>query len=466
LFTNRSEPLLATRVRTLSINFCASSKRRVKGQVLAKALTQAIPYITYLRRLEIIWAKREAGYYDPTVALKIFASPLVALWTRAAPTLRELRADVYIDALSVVAKLDASSAPNLRAIDLRVYGGMVPENTGTAGVKAHLSDIAHSLVLPAAHRLEVLEIYLVFPTCLQYPVVRTGLNVPFSILTATQPPFDDFWELLQANRFPRLSKLGVATPFFDSVCPFVAGLVTACVRHGRLKTLLLEPTFSGSQTGPFIHYLHMIHEHGGRWDGLRALTLFLVDGTYLETMRCPPVGEGDFFASFAGPLLSTSSLQDLSLTGHFMTRGNLRETLQTLHHGGGGDSLRRLAVKVHIVRPSTFDVLSELVPFIESLRLEMIDVRPDGELTPALLSSLQAEVDIRAAELAKQLVRSFIRATWCRTDDRDRCRPSPTTRILGLHTYLAGARSSTSACSCSKCPPADSRRGRCAARRS
>jgi hypothetical protein len=58
LFLTSSEPLLATRIRTLSVNFCTPSKewprrdpRTIEDQLMANTLGQAIPSITYLRRL-------------------------------------------------------------------------------------------------------------------------------------------------------------------------------------------------------------------------------------------------------------------------------------------------------------------------------------------------------------------------------------------------------------------------------
>jgi hypothetical protein len=140
----------------------------------------------------------------------------------------------------------------------------------------------------------------------------------------------------------------------------------------------------------------MVREHGGQWDGLRTLSLFF-DGTTRYIRPSIQLASGTI-VPFMHPLLSRSSLPELSLTGDFMTVDVLRATLQALHHGGSGDTLRRLAAKVHTIRPSTLDVLFELAPFIESLDLEIAKARPDGEITPALLCSVEAEMKLRAAQ--------------------------------------------------------------------
>jgi hypothetical protein len=223
-----------------------------------------------------------------------------------------------------------------------------------------------------------------------------------------QPLLEGFFGLIRASRFPRLRHLGVAAPFLGSECPLLVDLVTACLRYGQLESLALMPAFpeENSQSCFVIPYMKMIREHWGRWEGLRSVSLFFVDGARVEAPGNPPV-EVETVLPFIHPPLSVSSLQELSLSGHFMTAAALRETLQALHHGGGGATLRRLAVQVHTVRPSTFDTLFELAPSIESLRMEIREALPDGEITQDLLRTTQAKKDSLAnmpAELPEPYV--------------------------------------------------------------
>jgi hypothetical protein len=131
------------------------------------ALVQAIPSITRLRRLEIIcsqvyyrlrWATHAR---KPTIALDVFATGMSALWMQVAPTIQELRADAHIDTLPVLAAFDASFAPDLRGVDLRIYGCVIPEAKGSADVEAAFAAVAHALILPAASRLNELHVYFV-----------------------------------------------------------------------------------------------------------------------------------------------------------------------------------------------------------------------------------------------------------------------------------------------------------------
>jgi hypothetical protein len=381
---------------------------------MADALVQDISSITNLRRLEIMWGEfypywgwgRPSYNVEPTTALDVFAPVICVIWRQVAPTLQELCVGVYVDALSVVAALDVSLAPGLRALDLRVYGGVIPETTGPAGVEAHLAAIARAVVLPTAGRLEALNVS--FVPCNSgslRKVHNRGPNAPPSFLPAfPEPLLNGFFELIRASRYPRLRHLGVDAPFLGSEHPLIASLVTMCLKHGRLESLALTPTFprgSDHNTSVAVPYMHMIRDLGGLGGGLRALSLFFMDSTRVEAAGHPLFEVGTIIVPFMHPFLSALSLQELLLTGHFMTAEVLQATLQVLHHGCGGDTLRRLAVKVETVRPSTFDILFELAPSIESLDLEIGRTLPDGEITPVLLCSVQAEMNLRALQPVK-----------------------------------------------------------------
>jgi hypothetical protein len=435
------------------------------------ALVQAIPSITRLRRLEIIcsqlyhrlrWATHAR---KPTIALDVFATVMSALWMQVAPTIQELRADVHIDTLPVLAAFDASFAPDLRGVDLGIYGRVMPEATGSADVEAAFAAVAHTLILPAAGRLNELDVY--FVPCnvgsqhiLKVQSARLSLREP----AFPQPLLDGFFGLIRASRFPRLRHLGVAAPFLGSECPLVVDLVTACLRHGQLESLALMPAFpeENSQSYFVIPYMQMIREHSAHWEGLRSVSLIYVDGARIEAPGHPPI-EFDTVVPFIHPLLSMSSLQELSLSGHFMTAAALRETLQALHHVGSGATLRRLAVKVHTVRPSTYDTLFELAPSIKSLRMEIREACPDGEITQDLLCSTQAKKDFLAnmpPELPEPYVSYCICLTCPYADDSDLCRRCS---IEGKRTYTA---SPVRAYSGPRCPFVSSRHGRCVTLRS
>jgi hypothetical protein len=333
---------------------------------------------------------------------------LRALWTQVAPGLQELCLSVFVDALSVVATLDASLAPGLRAVDLRVYGdyGVILDATESACVEANITAVARMLVLPAACWLDDLSISFV-PRVV--PDTWDDLDVLTNLLPAfVQPLLDGFFELIRASQFPQLRHLGVTAMFLRSERPLIAGLIAACLRHGRLESLTLRPTSPlhvPCVPGPCVPYSQMVHEYGGQWDGLRTLSLFFDDTPPEETGYIQsPIQSTGTMVPFMCPLLSHSSLEKLSFTGDFMKAEVLRAVLQALHQAGGGNTLRRLAVKVQTVRPSTFDALFELVPSIESLELEIENARPDGEITPALLYSVQAEMDLRAAQPEETIV--------------------------------------------------------------
>jgi hypothetical protein len=320
-----------------------------------------------------------------------------------------LRLSVFFDALSVVATLDASLAPGLRAVDLRVYGdyGVILDATESACVEANITAVARMLVLPAVGWLDNLSISFV-PRFT--PSTRDDLDVLATLLPAfVQPLLDGFCELIRASQFPRLRHLGVTAMFLRSERPLVAGLIAACLRHGRLESLTLRPTSLPHYLhSPCVPYTQMVREHGGQWDGLRTLSLFFDDTPPEETGYIQsPIQSAGTMVSFMYPLLSHSSLQELSFTGDFMTAEVLRAALQALHQAGRGNTLRHLAVKVQTVRPSTFDALFELVPSIESLELEIRYARPDGEITPDLLCSVQADMDLRAAQPEETIV-SFL----------------------------------------------------------
>jgi hypothetical protein len=448
-----------------------SGDRYIDEQLLVDALAQAIPSITRLRRLEIICGRvyHRGGWANharkPTIALDVFAAVMGALWMQVAPTIQELRVDVHIDTLPVLAAFDASFAPNLLGVDLRIYGRVIPEAIGSADMEAALAAIAHTLVLPAAGRLNELDFH--FVPCNVGP--RLIFKGEFAHLSIREPAFpqpllDGFFGTIRASRFPRLRHLGVAAPLLGSECPFVVDLVTACLRRGALKSLALMPAFpqENSQSYFVIPYMQMIREHCAHWEGLQSVSLFYVDGAYVEAPGHPPI-EVDTVVPFIHPLFSMSSLQELSLSGHFMTVAALRKTLQALHHGGSGATLRRLAVKVFTVRPSTFDTLFELAPSIESLRMEMREARPDGEITEDLLRTTQAKKDSLAnmpRELPEPYVSYGICLTWPYADNIDLCRGC---FIGGERTYTA---SPVRAYSRPRCPFVSSRHGRCVTLRS
>jgi hypothetical protein len=90
LLINRSEPFLATRIRTLSIKLFTPSKwspAHIEEHIFGNALLQASPFITRLRRLEIIWGEfyqptgdvKDTYKPNPTIALDVFAPVLRAL---------------------------------------------------------------------------------------------------------------------------------------------------------------------------------------------------------------------------------------------------------------------------------------------------------------------------------------------------------------------------------------------------
>jgi hypothetical protein len=186
---------------------------------MADALVQASSSITDLRRLEIIWGEfypywglgRPSSVVEPTIALDVFAPVICVLWTQVAPTLQELCVGIYVDALSVVAALGVSLAPGLCALDLRVYGGVIPETTGPAGVEAHLAAIARILVLPTAGRLESLNVSFV------------PFESGYHRKVHNWPQFNGFFELIRASRYPRLRHLGVEAPFLGSEHSLIAG---------------------------------------------------------------------------------------------------------------------------------------------------------------------------------------------------------------------------------------------------
>jgi hypothetical protein len=394
-----SEPLLASQVHELIINlhepYAWSVPPRIDDETFARALNNSLPSLTGIFRLNVSWGFRfkrapQPSYIaQPTAALVIFAPLLVQLWDRVAPTLREARFDVYIDAIPVLATFNGSLTRQLVGFDLRVYGGILPRNVTFSDIECSLAEVAHRLVLPFAPQIKTLSVCFV-------PNTRERIFGTDPAQSHTLPPLfpAGFFKAIASKHFPNLRALDIEVPLGDDgkdIALFL-GAHSSSTGVGSIRSLRLACTFSHPWTVDGRHgiaeFQRLIGDHGARWLGLHTLSLQLTDsGSSIRGSTATVVDH-----SYALPLLAAcSNLQALTLTGeHLEDADDLRTMLHALQPAC---FLKKLAVKIRVVRPSVFDALAELTPVLEDLHLELMFTGTCSRSVPVDFDSDDSETE-------------------------------------------------------------------------
>jgi hypothetical protein len=394
-------------VRTLAVQFYAArrSSRQTaqtsripgsiftlaQGPIFVNALRNAMPSLTRLLRLEITWSKSPDGLFTGTTSddeadsetlLSTMAPALTYLWTAAAPLLKELRVDLYTDALKHLPILDGSIAVKLAEVDVRIFGSLIRSLDEASAVGGRLAEVSHHLLLPIQDQLEA------FNVC----VAQRG-SPPHVISRG-------FFSALSSTRFLKLQSMNVEVAFYGGVFfmqedSHLADFLATRIRSGRLRSLVFQPVpYSNgvgfSEVAMIPSYKKFLQEHGGKWGGLSALSVCIPE---LRTSRRMTQAEDGGGIPFLLPLLSvSSSLEELTFTGqHFDGVGDLCTALEAIRSAGEGSRLRKLTVKINTIRPSVLDELASSAPSLQELHLEVIRALPDGPPPSYLVDELQAE---------------------------------------------------------------------------
>jgi hypothetical protein len=380
----RSEPLLASRVQTLSFDFRDAYHGRsplVEELVFTQALLLSMASLINVRRLELLWdgwdarpGRRPPNPPEATVALGTFGPVFIELWKHVSPTLLELRVDIYVDAIETLSVLDGSLARELVTFDLRVYGGVYPTHITFGAIDRRLAQLARSVLLPTADKLN--SINLCFVPC----EGQTSFDEDDYSLIEGPPQLhvDGFFRVLGSRQFPELRALSIEMPFLALEGLYIADFIKshAVTSGGGLESLFvahISPQGYGDTRKGIAAYRKLLRERGPMWTGLHALSVWVPP----TTMQSPRDN------SFMLPLLGANpALQELTFVGeHLPDTEALRAALQALHPGG---RLKRLTARIQLVRPLLFDALANLAPKLEYLRLEYRALEPDGP-TPSFI---------------------------------------------------------------------------------
>jgi hypothetical protein len=399
---NSSEPLLASCVRRLLINFHTiddgSVSSRGQAHLFAEALERSIPFLPCIRRLEIIaWKPSRPSGFDfsgicglqRTNGLEFFTPAIIKLWEHLAPTIRDLRVDVYMDALQTIAALDSRYAPELVAVDLRVHGGN-PSKEISSTIGDNLTGIAQNLILPAADHLKSLRVWLA--PCGHSHYVDGQLQQ-----STTVPDYrtNGFFKMLVSGHFVSLHSLTLKVAFTVLGAAHIARLVALCVRNGDLRSLTIKPPSPQGEPIQSPAYDQLMSDQSAHWGGLHTLSLFCPPSVFVR----PNV---EVVESLLPLPAVSSSLQELALTGrHFENIETLRTTLQMLRLVGSAEHLQKLSIGISIIRPSVLDELAMLVPSITVLHLRLLKAGPDDEVPPAILERVKEDERIREERLRR-----------------------------------------------------------------
>jgi hypothetical protein len=230
------------------------------------------------------------------------------------------------------------------------------------------------VLLPTADRLN--SIKLCFVPC----EGQTSLDEDDYSLIEGPPQLhvDGFFRVLGLRQFPELRALSIEVPFLALEGLYIADFIRshAVTSGGSLESLFVAhtaPEGYGDTRKGIVAYSKLLREHGHRWTGLRALSIWVPR----TTMQSPRDN------SFMLPLLGANpALQELTFVGeHLLNTEALRAALLALHLGS---RLKRLTTRIHLVRPSLFDALANLAPKLEYLRLEYRVLESDGP-TPSFI---------------------------------------------------------------------------------
>jgi hypothetical protein len=354
----------------------------------SQLLRISVASFTNLRRLELLWAGRNSNtgpqfgrprpYVPPkaTTALDTLGPIFVELWEHIAPTLLELRVDVYVDAIETVSVLNGRLARELTVFDLRVYGTVYPTDITFGAIGRQFEELARNLILPMAERLQTSSLCFV-PCDGQDSVSPPKLHV------------DGFFRVLASTRFPKLRALSIEVPFLALEARYIASFVAShtVASNGGLESLFIahtSPRGWGDTSQGIATYRKLLREHGSRWSGLRTLSLW-VPPTIMQSPRDN---------SFMLPLLGANpALYELNLASAYLPDAeDLRVALEALHPGR---HLRKLTVAITLVRPSLFDALARFAPELEYLRLEYSALAPDGPPPSTVFEDVLKEASAR-----------------------------------------------------------------------
>jgi hypothetical protein len=384
-----SDPLLAALLQTLTIDFVALERwstglSGTEEDEFADAVSKYIPFITGVRRLEVIWSKRrEWGHLKPFevtpgVASENFEALLIKVFAHVAPTVEELRIDLHSEAIPFLSELNTTSAPVLHKVDLRVYGCLaVSQAPPTVDFFAeHLVSVAHSLILPLAERLATLRVYF---SPGGFDPLRTELM-----------PVDGFFAALSASHFPCLRDIAVETPFLDGEGLHIANLFTAHIRRAYigLSDIPARPPREHPGIAEFTRLIASHGSHGADWSGLQTLSLWCPDFVPVKEL-IPALGSLTPVAS---------SLRELTLTGeHALKR--IEDLRLMLHALQPASALRQLSLKLGgLISPTVLDTLAALAPPLDFLRIVIQGGRlgSDEPASDSLVNEVRKQLDARA----------------------------------------------------------------------
>jgi hypothetical protein len=368
----------------------------VERSAFVSQLTDTARFLLNLESIRVIWGcPFEYSMWDqlyerqPSTALDVYGPALGELWRYWARSVRTLRLDVYIDALEALPAFNASLAPHLVEIDIRVYGGEWPANTSADALGAQLAFVGRTLVAPAAERLQVLS-----ATFLPWGSTGYGYSGEATRHGQTREvPVAGFFNAFAALPFPMLHSLRIKSPFTvlsgDEQVP-VGAFIDRLQPGGKLESLALSPAFP---LDPYQErgregvraYADMLRAHGRLWSTPRHLELYVPplydvgptpfldmhrDGMALFSADgvAQPNDELSFFLDFFTPDLGTR-LVDLNLTSP-IKGPDMRLLLEGLQLHPASP-MRGLSFVGEVVRPSLLDDLARLAPCLERLSLNV-----------------------------------------------------------------------------------------------
>jgi hypothetical protein len=329
-----------------------------------------------IQELKVRWAHtypargQRSELLQLTPHLDSYGEALLHTWSSIATNIRAFHLHICVNALPFVASFRGSFAPMLSSFELRIYGGMCPDDHDEPALEDALNTVAENFIIGKAQSLE--KLYLL----LESNGRPAGPNLQV----------DRFFKAISKSIFPKMASLSIQTGFINREHGHVSNLINALVKQGTLTTLSLKPSLAFSFFDPsgIPVYHQMLRTHGPRWSGLKNLALHgCLSSMYVRRDSKTGVSR----PALTGLLLANPTLRVFHLDGDYMGAEDLSSILACL----SAVHLHTLTIYVQSIRPSTYDELASSLPSLRTLHLRLCGTAPDGPYLDRLVRAIADE---------------------------------------------------------------------------